>query len=398
MRNGSRTGSKRLMGQLSKAMDRSGDAMLHRVRPQQGTERINMHNRQPPKGPRGDLNRNQRTPSNPRLSVAANGGPPNGSMAGPLMNASPQQQMALLAMLEEQARMMSQIFSPQQQSFIQAMPQPAINPNFRPGNQVSNQQPDRSLFERVERPGNRSDGNFNKRQQNTNPGFHSRNQHSNGTNVKNVTDVPDGDLTSSMEVESAQKSQQEPSSDTICKFNLKCSKQDCPFAHQSPAAPPGITLDLSSGCPFGARCQNRKCVMRHPSPSQNPAHGTTEDCRFFPNCTNPACPFRHPTSTAPMPLCRFGENCTRPGCKFKHNSVMCKFNPCLNPACPYKHADGQQKGAFGDKVWTANGDQEKEHVSERKFIDDDMAEELVVPSNNLAHTSEPSSLGAEVVT
>ncbi|KAL8860401.1 MAG: hypothetical protein Q9178_003060 [Gyalolechia marmorata] len=386
MRNGSRTGNKRMMGQLSKAMDRSGDAMLHRVRPQQGTERINVHNRQPPKGPRSDLNRNQRAPPNLRPTGTPSAGAPGGGMAGPLMNASPQQQMALLAMLEEQARMMSQIFSPQQQSFNQGMPEPAINPNFRPGNQVHNQQPDRSLFERVERPSNRPNGHFNKRQQNNHIGFQPRKQQSNGT-VEITQDGANGDVTSSMEVESSQKSQPEQSSDTICKFNLKCTKPDCPFAHQSPAAPPGITLDLSSGCPFGARCQNRKCVMRHPSPSQNPAHSTTEDCRFFPNCTNPTCPFRHPTSMPPMPVCRFGENCTRPGCKFKHNTLTCKFKPCLNAACPYKHAEGQQKGTFGDKVWTADGDQEKEHVSERKFIDDDVAEELVVPNNNQAHAN-----------
>ncbi|KAL8999236.1 MAG: hypothetical protein Q9169_001901 [Polycauliona sp. 2 TL-2023] len=397
MRNGSRTGNKRLIGQISKAMDRSADAMLHRVRPQQGTERINMHNRQPPKGPRGDLNRNQRIPSNIRTTGPPSAGVPSSGIAGPLMNASPQQQMALLAMLEEQARMMSQIFTPQQQSFNQGMPEPAINPNFRAASHNQNQQAGRSLFERVERPLNRPNGNSHKRQQNSQAGFQSRNQHSNGVDGEGQ-DVTNGDLTSSMEVESSQRSQTEPSSDTICKFNLKCTKQDCPFAHQSPAAPPGITMDLSSGCPFGARCQNRKCVMRHPSPSQNPSHSATEDCRFFPNCTNPTCPFRHPTSMPAMPPCRFGENCTRPGCKFKHNTVTCKFKPCLNPACPYKHGEGQQKGAFGDKVWTADGDQEKEHVSERKFIDDDEAEELVVPSNGQAQASEPSVVEAEAVT
>ena len=52
MRNPSRNGNKRMIGQISKAMDRSSDAVLHRVRPQQGTERINMHSRQPPTGPR----------------------------------------------------------------------------------------------------------------------------------------------------------------------------------------------------------------------------------------------------------------------------------------------------------------------------------------------------------
>lgn len=49
----------------------------------------------------------------------------------------------------------------------------------------------------------------------------------------------------------------------------------------------------------------------------------------------------------------------------------------MNPNCPYKHAEGQ-KGAFPDKVWTA--DQNKPRVSERKFVsDEDAAEELIKP-------------------
>ena len=378
MRSGPRNGNKRLMGQLSKAMDRSSDNMLHRVRSQQGTERINGHHRQPPKGPRNDQGRIQRATPNLRPTALPNGGMNNSQAAAGLANATPQQQMQLLAMLEEQARMMSQIFSPQQQSFMPGMPVPTINPNFRPGGPPQPQQSGRSLFERVDRNPQGQNGSFPKRQQpdaNQNP----------------IT----GEPSSSMEVESSQKDQSETSSDTICRFNLKCTKKDCPYAHQSPAAPLGITMDLSSDCPFGARCQNRKCVMKHPSPSQNPAHSTVEECRFFPNCTNPTCPFRHPPI---VPLCRFGDSCTREGCKFKHVSITCKFNPCLNPTCPYKHAEGQKKGKFGDKVWTANGDGAKEHVSERKFVDDEMVEELVVPANNQAQSSQPSSAGAEVVT
>ncbi|KAL9029936.1 MAG: hypothetical protein Q9196_001884 [Gyalolechia fulgens] len=395
MRSGSRTGNKRLMGQLSKAMDRSSDAVLHRVRPQQGTERINMHNRQPPKGPRNDQNRNQRIPPNLRAMGVPNGGTPKGGMITPMMNATPQQQMALFAMLEEQARMMSQIFSPQQQNFMPGMLQPAINPNFRPGGQAQNQQPDRSLFERIEHRAQQQNGHFNKRQQHDKRDSQSRNHHSTAPGADGGQDSANGDVTSSMEVENSQKSQSEQSSDTVCKFNLKCTKADCPYAHQSPAAPPGVTLDLSSGCPFGARCQNRKCVMRHPSPAQKPAHSTAENCRFFPNCTNPTCPFRHPIST---PLCRFGESCTREGCKFKHVTITCKFNPCLNPDCAYKHTENQKRGIFGDKVWRADGDQEREHVSERKFVDDNMAEELVVPEHAQGHSSEASNHGAEIVT
>lgn len=105
MRNSSRPGSGRLMGQISKAMNRSGDSVLHRVRPQQGTERINMHNRGPPKGPRGDINRiggmlpNGRGMVNGGRSIAPGG--PNNGPAGPLTQMTPQQQMQLMAMYEE---------------------------------------------------------------------------------------------------------------------------------------------------------------------------------------------------------------------------------------------------------------------------------------------------------
>ncbi|KAI4093335.1 MAG: hypothetical protein LQ344_002923 [Seirophora lacunosa] len=225
MRSAFRPGNKRLIGQLSKAMDRSGDAVLHRVRPQQGTERINTHNRQPPKGPRNDQSRIQRLPPNLRPSGASNGGMPNGGMATPLMNASPQQQMALFAMLEEQARMMSQIFSPQQQS---GLPQPAINPNFRPGGQGQYQQSGRSLFDRIERPNQRQNGSFSKRQHNNKADLQTSDHHMASTGEEGAQVPANGDVTSSMEVESSQKSQFEQSSDTICKFNLKCSKTDCP--------------------------------------------------------------------------------------------------------------------------------------------------------------------------
>jgi hypothetical protein len=50
------------------------------------------------------------------------------------MQMTPQQQMQLFAMYEEQARMMSQILSPQQQQmFMPGMTQPAINPAFQNG-------------------------------------------------------------------------------------------------------------------------------------------------------------------------------------------------------------------------------------------------------------------------
>lgn len=390
MRNGSKPGNRRLMGQLSKAMDRSSDSVLHRVRPQQGTERINMHNRQPPKGPRNDQNRNPRMPSNGRAVGMPSGTIQNGGIAGPLMHMTPQQQMQLISMYEEQARMMSQIFSPhQQQMFMPGMTQP-INPAFGNGGQPPGQQPGRSLFERVEGNSQRQNGQFGKRPQQNGNGFQSHAKQEHLTNGANSTS--NGDISSSMEVESSQTAPADP--DTTCRFNLKCTKQDCPYAHQSPAGPPGTTIDVNDVCPFGAACKNRKCVGRHPSPAQKIGHQSEQECKFFPNCTNPTCPFRHPT----MPVCRNGADCTREGCKFTHVKVMCKFNPCLNPECPYRHTEGQKRGKFGDKVWVA--DQEKGHVSERKFIDDEMAEEeLVVPevkTEDHGHGSQNS--GAEVVT
>ncbi|KAL8797729.1 MAG: hypothetical protein Q9195_000081 [Heterodermia aff. obscurata] len=408
MRNGGRNsnvGSRRLIGQLSKAMDRSSDAVLHRVRPQQGTERINMHNRQPPKGPRLDQFRNSRPMPNIRPTANQNGGP-----GGAIPNMSPQQQMQLLAMYEEQARLMSQIFSPtQQQMFMPGMPQPAINPAFRNGISQQNQPTGRSLFERVEANPHHQHSQQNNRQKlNSSSSFASN--HSNAATSSDEQQIGNGDISSSMEVESSQKGPSDPSPDTICRFNLSCTKKDCPYAHQSPAAPSGTTIDVDDHCPFGAACKNRKCVGRHPSPAQKVSHQSEQDCRFFPNCTNPSCTFRHPT----MPMCRNGADCTREGCKFTHVNITCKYNPCLNPECPYKHAEGQKRvslfpqsiedstretrtfqrstpnqnadpreqGVFDDKVWMADGGQEKEHVSERKFVDNDTeGEELIVPEN-----------------
>ena len=397
MRDRSRQGGKRMIGQISKAMDRSGDAALHRVRPQQGTERINIHNRMPPKGPRSDQSRAQRPQPNGGGTGAPRGGMQNGSTAAPLMQMTPHQQMQLMAMYEEQARMMSQIFSPQQQQTIMpTISQPQAGQNSRNSGPFNHQQPGRSLFERVGGQPQRQTGNqfINRGRAGTQP--RSRSDDS------MTGDATNGDISSSMEVESSQNNHAEPSPETICRFNLKCTKQDCPYAHQSPEAPPGTTIDVNDVCPFGAACKNRKCVGRHPSPAQKVGHQTQQDCRFFPNCTNAKCPFRHPT----MPMCRNGADCKTEGCKYTHVKTMCRFNPCLNPSCPYKHAEGQSRGKYGDKVWVA-GETEREHVSDRKFVDDEMAEEeLVVPIEKAEdikvedrdHGSQRSSVAADVIT
>ena len=396
MRNPSRNGNKRMIGQISKAMDRSGDAALHRVRAQQGTERISMHGRLPPKGPRTDQNRIPRAQANGRPISIPNGNMPNGGAAGVMM--TPQQHMQWLSIYEEQVRMMQQLFSPQQQHQQLV---PAIHPAFHNGGTPPRQQQGRSLFERVEGKPQRDNGHLNK-----GAAFNGGKLQSQQPSSK--SDIPRNsskdDISSSMEVETSQNSPPALASETICRFNLTCTKKDCPYAHQSPEAPPGTTIDVHDECPFGAACKNRKCVGRHPSPAQKISHQSEQDCRFFPHCTNPSCPFRHPTA---MPPCKFGADCKKEGCKFTHVKTMCRFNPCLNPQCPFKHAEGQKRGVFGDKVWRmADEREDKGHVSERKFVDEVGEEELVVPdvkledvkAENQQHGSQSSSLGAEVVT
>jgi len=102
---------KRILGHLAKAMDRSSDSALHRVRQQGGNERVSMH-RSPPTGPRqhGQARGGGRI-MNGRGGMAGPPGP-----AGPnIMAMTPQQQYEMFAMLEQQSRMMAQFLTPQQQ-------------------------------------------------------------------------------------------------------------------------------------------------------------------------------------------------------------------------------------------------------------------------------------------
>jgi nuclear polyadenylated RNA-binding protein NAB2 len=294
----------------------------------------------------------------------------NGSMGGPgmvqnpMMNMSPQATMEMLAALQQQMQYMTGQVSM--------------------GNGMANgfdqqHQPRRSLADRIQpnpraqQNGSRRGGKFGERQTS-----HQSQSHN---------ETP----SSSMDVEMSQEQREPPSPDTTCKYNLSCTNKDCKFAHQSPVAPPGAAIDVNDVCSFGAACKNRKCTGRHPSPAQKIAHQTEMDCKYFPNCTNPRCPFRHPT----MPLCRNGADCTTPDCKFTHSKVACKFNPCLNAVCPYKHEEGQKRGKFEDKVWVANG--AKEHVSERKFVDENGKEELIKPgASEEGHSQESGT--TEVIT
>ncbi|GJC92421.1 nuclear polyadenylated rna-binding protein nab2 [Colletotrichum higginsianum] len=59
---------KRMLGHMTKAMDRSGDSVLHRVR---GNDRINSHARGPPTGPRGGMGRGGRSMNNRGVNIQA---------------------------------------------------------------------------------------------------------------------------------------------------------------------------------------------------------------------------------------------------------------------------------------------------------------------------------------
>lgn len=344
---------KRMLGHMSKAMDRSGDSVLHRVRGQTGSERINTHGRAPPTGPRVGQGRLPRNNNNNRaaniqhgLAAGMGNGPPGfGNMPG-----QPPGQMDFYAILEQQNQMMYQL---SQQLMTQQNGAP--------------QRKGKSLFDRVQDP------NHKNHHQQRRPRPDGANQETTGDDV---------DM-------SGNKREPPNPEETVCKYNLNCTNRECKFAHQSPAAPVGAPVDVNDPCSFGAACKNRKCVARHPSPATRLAHQSEQDCKFFPNCQNPRCTFKHPS----MPLCRNGADCTTPNCKFTHVKTKCRFNPCLNPSCAFQHEDGQQ-GGFKDKVWVPEGD--GEHVSDRKFIDDGATEELVKPDED-AMKQEDGTQDSEVI-
>ena len=337
------------MNQISRAMDRSNESVLHRVRNHAGSGRVDTHNREPPRGPRNFQNRSGRNqPGRQMGGMGMNN--MMGGMANPMQNMppggvmTPQQQMQMMQMFEEQARMMAQLMP----GFVP----PAINPAFQ-----QNQQQGRSLFERVEHQPHRNQ--YQRR------GHHNRPLPPESKEV-DMGGNEDGKPAAEGQTQSAERPFEQ-----VCRYNLRCTNKDCPYAHQSPVAPEGMAVDLSDTCSFGAACKNRKCVGRHPSPAVKTSHQAEALCRFFPNCANPHCPFKHPD----MPLCRNGADCSVEGCKFTHIQTPCKFNPCLNPSCPYKHVEGQ-KGSFGDKVWRAG--ENKPHVSERKFTTEENGEEELI--------------------
>lgn len=342
MRNGTIRGNrdKRMLGHMSKAMDRTADNALHRVRGN-GNERINAHGRNPPSGPRNAQGRMQRNVRATNVQAGLAAGPQGAAW---MMTGQQPNQMELMAMLEQQNQMMYQL--------SQQLMNGGNSSNNNNNGGFGNQRRGKSLFDRVQDP--------NKRR-----GNHTHQASVDGPKKDTDEGAEDVDM-------SGEKRELPSPEDTVCKYNLHCTNKECKFAHQSPAAPPGASVDTSDVCSFGAACKNRKCVGRHPSPATKLAHQSEQECKFFPNCQNPRCPFKHPS----MPLCRNGAGCTTENCKFTHVTTKCRFKPCLNPSCNFAHDVGQQ-GGFKDKVWTA--DSANEHVSERKFVDEDAAEELVKP-------------------
>lgn len=360
MRNGEVRGGrgKRILGQMNRAMDRTHESALHRVRGGSGNERINSHNnRQPPSGPRGTGRMGGRAMNNRANNIAhgmatqMQGMPGMPGMPGMNMNdpnfimagGNPNGQGDIFSLLQQQNQMMAAL----SQQLAESQRQSQQGGRGRGG---------RSLFDRTER----GRGGHRGRGGNFGNGHQSRQDES-------ANGAPEGE-----DLDMGERQAPDPEN-AVCKYNLSCTNRDCKFAHQSPAAPPNITVDVTDVCSYGVACKNFKCVGRHPSPATKRAHQSEQECKFFPNCTNPRCPFKHPD----MPPCRNGTDCKAEGCKFTHVQTMCRFNPCTNRYCVYKHEDGQQRGAFQDKVWTADG-ASNGHRSERQFTSTEAEEKVIV--------------------
>lgn len=350
---------KRMVGHINRALDRSGQDVLHRVRGQSGSERIG---RGPPHGPRMGVGRQPRTTNARATNIAAglanmNGMPgPPGPM-GPMNGMNPMNGAGsfvppdLYAIMEQQNRMLQQMQN-------QLMLQQQQNGNGRG-----------KPFDRNNR-GNqfrRGGGHFNGHNTHHHQQQQQQQQSSEGAQDETAQQGED------VEMGGAKREAPNPE-ETVCRYNLRCGNKDCKFAHQSPAAPPNTTVDVTDTCSFGVACKNWKCTGRHPSPASKMAHQSEQDCKFFPNCSNPHCTFRHPA----FPACRNGGECKIPNCKFTHVKTACKFHPCTNRNCPFLHEEGQ-RGTFQDKVWTADGS--KEHVSDRKFVEENRPEDLVLPGS-----------------
>lgn len=300
------------------------------------------------------LNGMQNQMNNPMMQAGAQG------QFNPMNS---QQQMEFMAMMEQQARMLAQ--------FMPGMAQPGI------GHQSpQNGQNGRSMFDRVDR----GRGGMNIRGR----GRGGTNQGASRNPSTATEDGAEGQTSTDTQMDTDNSAGKDPAA-TICYFNLRCLNKECPYAHQSPAAPLGTEIDLSQTCSYGAACKNVICHGKHPSPAQVSANRAEQECRFFPNCTNANCQFKHPT----MPLCSYGASCTNKDCKFTHLKTKCKYSPCTNARCPFTHDAGQSR-TIAQFSWTKDQANQQpqgqsDHVSNRKFVVE--GEEELIKGDNQADTT-----------
>ncbi|EFX03059.1 nuclear polyadenylated RNA-binding protein [Grosmannia clavigera kw1407] len=367
---------KRMLGQINRNLDRSNDSVLHRVR---GTDRISTHTRGGGAGPRGSgggfgMGRQQRNMNGRNASgfnqqamaaVMSAGGPqpgmswmgPPGPPGQPPMQPGP---MDVYAMLEQQSRMMQQMQEQMQQQ--QQLMQHGRRGGF---NQQSRGRP---LADRIQHPNQ----NYRNNMRNGGQNNHGQQAENGGEAPKsNGKSQEGGDASGSatgedVDMGSEAGTHREPlnPTDTVCKYNLHCTNKDCKFAHQSPAAPPGTTVDVLDVCTYGAACKKKK--VRGAAPVASRPDGAPERAGlqiFFP--------------TARTHTANFGTR----RCRCAANGGDCA------------HEEGQ-RGVFPDKVWTADGagrDQQT-HISERKFVDETAAEETILPSADRDMTSEEATI------
>ena len=374
MRNGHAKNGRggRMANQINKTMGHSTDSALHRVRSGPGSGRINSHSREPPKGPRSqNLQRGlqmaaQRPMPGMQMSNTPMGGPMGQApQLGGVM--STQDQMQFMATLAETAQAMA--FQMQQLGSMNPgmFPQGAQNGGFVPGAKF-----------------HRGGGHFHDKRHHNGNRMQSNNSHDSQAGDSSHVATGGERKDTDMEGEGSKGV-----SKVQCKFDIMCTKTECPFAHHSPGAKPGDPLpeiDMETDCSFGVRCANSKCNGRHPSRAKRANFQAEQDCLYGPWCSNPSCAFKHPPPGTKE--CRHGGDCKTPDCTFWHTKMECKHTPCKNALCKYKHKDGQREYAVRGNVWTANGEK-KEHVSERKFVQDEGAEEeVIIPGSTVEISAE----------
>ena len=166
-----------------------------------------------------------------------------------------------------------------------------------------------------------------------------------------------------------------------CKFGSSCAKENCPYAHPTPANP-NAKIKTLDWCSAGKDCVDESCEKSHPRvPNAStkvllpPEVIALEQCKFGMSCTNARCPRRHATSSVP---CRLGANCTNVSCTFAHPiNEPCRFGAqCNAPFCLFQHPPERQTPSSNTWSNTAtNGNS----VTNRQFaVADDQVMEQVV--------------------